>query len=201
MQYGIDVARDEGQHYQYTYQQGWVEFWATIAITAISFGTSELVVGLSDLVTANRASETIDAARALSQFSKVGPLFESASEEARATAILVRLGRSTATAILTAFFGAVATGDLNGQAVDSFERFVAGLIPYEGIQAIIEVGWTTQNDLMNRARVLASLNPFITNNTLNLYQARLLHAYNEFRREMLVGSGHQVIKPLGTIRQ
>ena len=88
---------------------------------------------------------------------------------------------------------------LNGQAVDSVEKSAAGLIRREGMQTIVEPRWCRYGGLSERAYVLASLNPLITNHTLNLYQARLLHAYTEFRREMIIGSGHQVIKPLGDV--
>ena len=92
-----------------------------------------------------------------------------------------------------------AASSLNGQGVDSVEKFAAGLTRRDGVQAIVEETWPPYRDLSERAYVLASLNPLIANNALNLYQARLLHAYNEFRREMIIGSGHQVIKPLGDV--
>jgi RHS repeat-associated protein len=188
MQYGLDVARDDAQRYKYAYRQGWVNFWETMTVTVGSFGASEFAVGFSDAVTAGRASRVIEVARELPRFSEVGPLFESASQEARAAALLVRLGRSTATTVLTAFFAAYAIGDLKGQASESVERFATGVISHEGVHAAIEIAWAVYHDLTQRAQLLASLNPLITNDTVNLYQARLLHAYNEFRREVMSNS-------------
>ena len=93
-----------------------------------------------------------------------------------------------------------AASGLNGQAVDSVEKSAAGLIRREGMQTIVEPRWCRYGALSERAYVLASLNPLITNHTLNLYQARLLHAYNEFRREMIIGSGRRVARPLGDVQ-
>ena len=41
---------------------------------------------------------------------------------------------------------------------------------------------------INEKLTVASLNPGITNGTFNLYQARILHAYNDFRREVMSNS-------------
>ena len=184
MHFGIDVARDEAQFYSSAAAKINIHIHEAVFLGAVSLGVSAGV----DLAFQNFAGgaglKVLRSAEELSGASVIGPLFESAAQSTATRALVLRFGMSATRAAISGALAAYVTVDLIGRLGKGLEQIATGIIANEGIRAGIELASGVVNDLIVRAQALAGLDRAIINATVALYQARLLRAFGDFRREL-----------------
>ncbi len=184
MDFGIDVARDEAQFYSLAAAKINIHIHEAVFFGAVSLGVSAGVDVAFQNFAGGAGLKVLRSAEELSKASVIGPLFESAAQSTATRALVLRFGMAAARAAISGALAAYVTGDLSGRLGEGLEQIATGIIANEGIRAGIELASGVVNDLIVRAQALAGLDRAITNATVALYQARLLRAFGDFRREL-----------------